>query len=444
MNQQDVFAISQLLPFHPIRQEDAAAQMQYFLYLKKCISLLKWNKRKYTVAQLDYYRHTLCRQQECGAAGHSMPFAPRFCFLLAFDLAIMTGFRSRLLDSERFAAILAQILADFQLDPQSVVFLHRCFEAAFGRENAWEKVLHSKQSLAFADYLRKAKKNMDFVNMPPYHILTTATMSAGKSTLINALTGKNVSRTQNMACTSKIHTIIAKPFEDGIVSEDDHELHIDASQNNLLEDEEDNKSGKIMVSTYFSGSLGGQRLILFDSPGVNSSANPEHAAISQRILKSRKYQLLLYVLNATQLSTTDEEYYLRLVHQKVGNAQILFVLNKTDALLTEEEDVSTSIQRQKRFLQEIGFKEPIICPISSKAACLVKKSRTAELSRREQWELNLLTDEFEADPISRYYEQQLGVALLSGAERSDDLLVNSGFLHFEKMIEQQIRKEQSK
>jgi len=444
MIHQDDFAISQLLPFHPILQEEASAQIQYFLYLKKCISLLRWNRRKYTVAQLDYYRHTLCRQQENIARSQLMPFASQFCFLLAFDLAIMTGRQSRLFGTKRLAAILAQISSDFHLNAQSAALLRSCFEAAFGREKAWQKVLRSKWNRAFADYLNRAKENMDFLNVPPYHILTTATMSAGKSTLMNALTGKNISRTQNMACTSKIHTIIAKPFEDGVVSEDDHDLHIDASQDNLLDDHEDNRSGEILVSTYFHGSLGGQRLILFDSPGVNSSDNPEHALISQRILKSRKYQLLLYVLNATQLGTTDEESHLRMVRQQIGNAQIFFVLNKADALLTEDESVYASIQRQEKFLQGIGFREPIICPLSSKAAYLVKKSLTAELSRREQRELDLLTYEFEDDPIAAYYEQQLGIAPLSGVEQGNDLLANSGFLYFEKMIQQQIGKEQSK
>lgn len=444
MNQQDVFSISQLLPFHPILKEEPAAQMQYFLYLKKCISILKWSKRRYTCAQLDFYRDVLCGQEKIRALRRKAPFAPRFCFLIPFDLAIMTGFRSRLLDSERLAAILARMFSDFQLDPPEVFFLNSCFEAAFGRKAAWKTVLHSKQGQAFEEYVRKAKENADFLNMAPYHILTTATMSAGKSTLINALSGKNISRTQNMACTGKIHTIIAKPFEDGIVSEDDYELHIHATQDDLMDDHADNKSGKILVSTYFNGSLGGRRIILFDSPGVNSSDNPEHTRISQHILKSRKYQLLLYVLNATQLSTTDEELYLRMVRQKMGDAQILFVLNKTDALLTEEENVCASIQRQEKFLQGIGFKEPVICPLSSRAAYLVRKGRTSELSRREQRELELLTDEFQADPVSGYYEQRLGAAPLSGVEQGDDLLVNSGFLYFEKMIEQRIRKEQSK
>ena len=142
-------------------------------------------------------------------------------------------------------------------------------------------------------------------------------MSAGKSTLINSLVGKNISLMQNMACTSKIHTIISKPIEDGVSSEYDHDLSMDASKEDLLSDNEDNKSYKITVGTFFNGELGGKRIILFDSPGVNSSENVEHTEISQRMIKSRKYHLMIYVLNSTQLGTTDEEHHLEVVKQRL-------------------------------------------------------------------------------------------------------------------------------
>lgn len=106
-----------------------------------------------------------------------------------------------------------------------------------------------------------------------------------------------------------------------------------ASIEDLLSDNEDNKSYKITVGTYFNGELGGKRIVLFDSPGVNSSENVEHTEISQRMIKSRKYRLMIYVLNATQLGTTDEEYHLEMVRQRLGRAKIIFVMNKADKLI---------------------------------------------------------------------------------------------------------------
>ncbi len=381
MNQQDIFASAQLLPFHPILKAPQDERIQYFVYLKKLIALLKWNKRKYTRAQLLFYKDILCGTDPPVLEQTSGQFATTFCYLLPYDVASITGYRASLLHTDRMEAISRKIIQDFSLKRQNAGFFRHCVEAAFGDPQGWNAVQRSAHSQPFHDYLTLARQNSDFLRQTPYRILLTATMSAGKSSLINALTGKNISRTQNMACTSKIHTIVAKPFEDGIVSEDDHDLLIRASRAELLEDSAANKSKKIQVSAYFSGELGGKRLILLDSPGVNASDNPEHARISQRMLKSRKYDLLVYVLNATQLGTTDEAAYLSLVRQQIKGTKILFVLNKADELLDEEEPMDAIIQRQRKFLQTVGFENPVICPLSAKAAyahAFDKKKREAQ------------------------------------------------------------------
>ena len=63
MRQQDVFASSQILAFHPILQENDKVKQQYFVYLKKLIRLVKWDRRKYTKAQIAYYRDVLCNKE---------------------------------------------------------------------------------------------------------------------------------------------------------------------------------------------------------------------------------------------------------------------------------------------------------------------------------------------------------------------------------------------
>src|SRR5699024_11081971 len=142
----------------------------------------------------------------------------------------------------------------------------------------------------------------------------------------------------------------------GVSSEYDHDLSMDASKEDLLSDNEDNKSYKITVGTFFNGELGGKRIILFDSPGVNSSENVEHTEISQRMIKSRKYHLMIYVLNSTQLGTTDEEHHLEVVKQRLGRTKIIFVMNKVDQLISEDDNYLDSIENQRKFLVSKGFK----------------------------------------------------------------------------------------
>ncbi len=260
--------------------------------------------------------------------------------------------------------------------------------------------------------MKLVKENISFIKARPYNILITATMSAGKSTLINALVGKDISLMQNMACTSKIHTIISKPFDDGVSSEYDHDLSMDASKEDLLSDNENNMSHKIAVGTYFNGGLSGKRIILLDSPGVNSSENAEHAEISQQIIKAKKYQLMIYVLNATQLGTTNEEHHLEIVRQSLGRSNIIFVMNKADKLISEEDNFLDSIDSQRKFLISKGFKKPLICPISCRAAYLVKKSRLEGLSRIERSEIDFM-DKFEEQRLADYYEEVLDCPHLS-------------------------------
>lgn len=135
-------------------------------------------------------------------------------------------------------------------------------------------------------------------------------MSAGKSTFINSLTGKNICRSQNMACTSKIHMIINKAYEDGYSYEYDHDLVMTAGSEELLIDNELNKTDMIYVGTEFNGYLEKQRIIINDSPGVNYSENIEHRDITRKLINSGKYDLLVYIMNATQLGTDDDAEHL--------------------------------------------------------------------------------------------------------------------------------------
>ena len=57
------------------------------------------------------------------------------------------------------------------------------------------------------DYIKLWKENNNFNNQKEKKVLITATMSAGKSTLINALIGKKISKVTNEACTEKLHYI---------------------------------------------------------------------------------------------------------------------------------------------------------------------------------------------------------------------------------------------
>lgn len=436
MRQQDVFASSQILAFNPVLNEDAEVKTQYFVYLRKLIRLVKWDKRKYTKAQIAYYRDILCNKDAPVRVNREIIIPTRMCYLMPYDLAIMLAYHQKVIRTEEIGIIINKIVSDFNLPANSADFLYREFDAALGDKEAWQEVLNSKAVNGFKRYLKIVRENIFFIVRYPYNILITATMSAGKSTLINALVGKNISRMQNMACTSKIHTIISKPFEDGVTSEYDHEILLDASKEDLLSDNEDNFSSKITVGTFFNGCLGGQRVILFDSPGVNSSENAEHREISYKMIRSRRYRLLLYIMNATQLGTNDEDLHLDVVKKHLGRGKILFVMNKIDHLISEDDNLFDVIENQRRFLYSKGFQNPIICPVSARAAYLAKKSQQEELNRIERREMDNYIDKFALNSMADYYEEKLHCSCITDSgDEAKSLFRNCGFAYLEQIIE---------
>ena len=101
MNQQDIFASTQIITFNPILKETADIQTQYFIYLQRLIRVVRWDKRKYTKAQIEFYKDTLCNEQEVSLHNRDISFDPRFCYLLPYDLTVMLGFHSKVVKSEK-------------------------------------------------------------------------------------------------------------------------------------------------------------------------------------------------------------------------------------------------------------------------------------------------------------------------------------------------------
>ena len=386
------FSVAQILQYHPILQENMNARVSYYYYLEKLMRLVEWDQEKYIKSELAFYRENLCNNTSPSSRVSYIWLQNHLLSLIPFDVAALIGFHSNYqYFTNKITLLKNQYANTFGLTKEQADFFSMAVQAATsGNSPLWSKLLQGADKLSayYVDYLLAARKNADFVNCRPMRVLVTATMSAGKSTLINALTGKKISKTQKLACTSKVHVILSKPFEDSYITEYDGKVLLDATQEDLLTDNEENRSDQITVSTYFQSELGGKRILLLDTPGVNASEYAEHSEITQKVIRSKQYDLLLYVLNATQLRTTDDQKHLRFIAQHCDDKQIVFVLNKADQLFTEEEDLTALLHRQCQYLESLGFAEPLLLPISAKAVCLVQKSMREELNRIGQYELD--------------------------------------------------------
>jgi GTPase Era involved in 16S rRNA processing len=237
-----------------------------------------------------------------------------------------------------------------------------------------------------------------------------------------------------MACTSKIHSIINKPYEDGFFYEYDHDLVMTAGNEELLNDNELNTSDRIYVSTHYDGGLAEERIIINDSPGVNFSGDSEHKLISNELIKGRKYNLLIYVMNSTQLATNDEDEHLEFIKSTIGRTPAIFIMNKIDSYNLEEEDVIATIGRQIEYLKKKGFKNPIVCPVSARAGYLAKQFTSTKLSKSEERELYNYVDKFEQMKLSDYYEEYFPNIVIEDKEQEEQLLKTCGLAYVEQII----------
>ncbi len=289
------------------------------------------------------------------------------------------------------------------------------------------------------------KKNREYFDLTTTTVLVTANMSAGKSTLLNAIIGKSVSKAQNAACTAKRHYLYSKAFEDGFTCELDHVLDLDADYQALMDDNRNNRTDSISVGTAFRLLQPFQARICFiDTPGVNSSMDASHQDITQRAVETAKYDTLVYVLNGENIGTTDDQAYLSYIKEHSHAKRLLFVINKLDRFRREEDSIDDTVTKVRADLENVGFEEFVICPVSAYAGYLAKKALWKDpMDEEEMDELSLFRMKFKKDEFdfSRFYSIPDDVAdsakkLFQGTGQDSlvELLNKSGLLGLEYVL----------
>ena len=246
-----------------------------------------------------------------------------------------------------------------------------------------------------------------------FQVLVLATMSSGKSTLLNALLGFDLLPSKNEACTEIVYRLEdcdgMTEFQCRAVLGETILDEWQPASRQLLE--QWNNSG-LCTLVEIQGDLPfvknqGAQLVLFDTPGPNYSRDDRHAKVMRNIMSHEDYGVILFVLNANQLGTNDERILLDEVLQ-ISNAtvrgkkkQVVFVLNKVDEFDEENGDsLVESMHGVKAYLKEIGFLRPVIVPIMARAAKLFRiAANGGNLTRSERHDLLALFDKLKQDPF---------------------------------------------
>ena len=227
-------------------------------------------------------------------------------------------------------------------------------------------------------------RNFEQVNNTIFPINVIATMSSGKSTLINALLGQKLMPAKNEACTATITEI--RDTDDphfAAVAYDDGGVVIQKIPELTLEIMEELNSNEKVSRVYAEGNIPfldarSTALELVDTPGPNNAQNQAHKNTTYRAINNDSNNLILYVLNGTQLSTNDDASLLRYISEQIkkGGKQMhdrfLFVVNKMDSFNPEEENIGNAIAAANRYLEGFGIHNPQLFPCSAMVALNIR------------------------------------------------------------------------
>ena len=296
-----------------------------------------------------------------------------------------------------------------------------------------------------------------------FDINVVATMSSGKSTLINALLGQQLMPAANEATTATIVRIV----DTGTDQKDFSAVAFDKSGNivskidkvNLSDMKKLNADPKVSTVELkgripFVQSVG-MKLVLVDTPGPNNSRDERHREMTYRMLADSDNSLVLYVLNATQLGTDDEKNLLDYVckNMKGGGKQarerFIFVINKMDNFKLKEdpEGVVNALINTQKSLEERKIFNPNIFPVSAAAA--LEKRINEDDDDAEVWpKFKKKTAKFQVMHFENYYQYshlpfiaQSRIEKMKENASDDDLVeIHTGIVSVEQAISLYVNK----
>ena len=215
-----------------------------------------------------------------------------------------------------------------------------------------------------------------------------ATMSAGKSTLINALLQTALMPSSNEACTAIVTTIKDNDCFEGF----DAEIYNKKSDSPFayerditLEKMKEYNANSDVINIKMEGNIPfvnsrDTSLVLVDTPGPNNAHDPEHRETTLSVLHDSSMPLVLYIMNAGSLRVDDDAALLDQVVEtmQVGGKQArdryIFVINKLDDFDEENDCAESSIEKVRKYLEKKGIENPNIFGLSADLALRLRTS----------------------------------------------------------------------
>ena len=218
-----------------------------------------------------------------------------------------------------------------------------------------------------------------------FEVCVVATMSAGKSTVINAMLGKELMPSKAGACTATITRIKdmdqqgdsfrAEVYRKGKLSETLEELDYSAMERLNEDDTVDEVRVYGNMPFVSSDELS---LVLVDTPGPNNARDDSHEEVQQNALGKSSKALVLYIMT-NEYGTDDDEITLRRVANtmSVGGKQskdrFLFVVNKMDRRNKNDGSTEETLDQVREYLKTQGINNPNLFPVAALPALNMRR-----------------------------------------------------------------------
>lgn len=335
------------------------------------------------------------------------------------------------------------------------------------KEEAIQNVFDEIQNGPF-DELKQPDvvKAFNLAKSSDFEVNVVATMSAGKSTLINALLQQRLMPAKQEACTATITEIkdtdaehfMAKVYDkNGKLIQVHPELSYEIMEqlNSNQEVSRIRAEGNIPFVTADDVSL-----VLVDTPGPNNSRDPEHKAATYRMLSESSKTVVLYIMNATQLAVNDDYNLLSYVadSMRVGGKQsrdrFIFVVNKLDDFKKGEDSVESAINKVRDYLKDNGIENPNIYPASALTALNIRtiladsdddddddvyeaKGKVRKFNKNEEMHFEKYTP---LTPSSRGEVESLLAKAIEENDVNQQALIHTGIIPIETAIKMYVKK----
>ena len=250
------------------------------------------------------------------------------------------------------------------------------------KEKDIRELLSKIQKLPFEELQSPAVANaVDLAFNELLEVNVVATMSAGKSTLINALLGNKLMPSKQGACTAtfELRKELSHFAFDQNKSEIEHYSVLDYKTMKALNKNpevcEIQVRGNIPFVTADEVSL-----VLIDTPGPDNARDPRHGKVTAKALDQSSKMLVMFVMNGGKLHDEAQDAFLRRIAKSmsVGGKQskerFLFVINKMDGYDEEDDDIAgETIPDTIKYLEEMGIEDPNIFPAAAEPALFIRR-----------------------------------------------------------------------